>query len=102
MVISVIYVTFPRKKDAENVLSMLISKKIVACGGLFKVKSFFNWEGKSNLAGEFAALCKTKSSLVKLAEKEILAVHPYKVPCILSWKVSSNKSYEKWVKEVTK
>lgn len=98
---SLIYSPFPTKKKAENVVKVLVKEKLIACGNIFKVNSIFRWKKSINKSGEYVAIMKTKTKLVKKVENKIKKLHPYECPCIINFKFSGNKEYLKWLREST-
>ncbi len=95
----IVYVTHPSKKSASVIVDKLLSQKIIACATMFSVESRYVWKGKKQSGKEWVTLLKTNKPAA--VEKAALAIHPYDVPCILSWKVGANKSFDAWVTSTT-
>jgi len=95
MTTHIVYVTFPTKKEAQQTVDALISRRLIACANISLVESRYTWKSKKVVGKEFVAICKTDKP--KLVERAILDSHSYDVPCILSWKVKANKSFDAWV-----
>ena len=91
----IIYSTFGTRKDATKCVDSLLSSKLIACSTIYPVESRYIWKGKKDVSREFVTIMKT--SVPVKVKKMLLKIHPYDIPCVLSWKVDSNKSYEKWV-----
>lgn len=98
----VIYVTFPDKKSANKISLNLLKRKLVVCVNTFNVESGYWWKNKIERSREVASLIKTSVKNAGKVEKEILRLHPYKVPVIERIKVSANSSAEKWLRSYLK
>lgn len=98
----IIFMTAPSKKEAERVISALISKRLVACANLIdSVESRFVWKGKTNTAKECLVIFKTEKKLFKKVAEEIKKLHSYEVPEIIALPiVYGNKEYLGWLDEV--
>ena len=96
-----IYCTVPDEQIGEKISRHLLSKKLIACANLFpQGQSFYEWKGEFQNSSEVVLICKTKSSLYELVEKEIKKKHPYECPCITA--LSLSKAYGpflKWIDE---
>ena len=101
MSFTIIYITHPDKQTAERISSSLVNRKLVACANIFSIKSMYWWNGKVENEDEWVSIVKTRSENTKAVEKEVLAIHPYEVPCILSMVVNANSAYEDWIHEQT-
>ena len=103
MPISILYVTHPNQKVAKSIVTNLLTKRLIACANLFPAKAVYRWNGKIQASSEVISILKTKPEIVEKVEREIKKMHPYKVPCIISLKVESNKEFGDWVnKEIMK
>ena len=98
---SIIYITYPDKLTAQRIANELINKRLVACANIFPIDSSYWWKGEINNEGEYVSIVKTRNELVKEVEQQVLKIHPYEVPCIMSMKVNANKAYELWILEQT-
>lgn len=96
----IIYSTFGTKKDAQKCVDLLLSSKLIACSTIYSVESRYVWKGKKVVGREFVTIMKT--TVPAKARKALLKIHPYETPCVLSWKVDSNKSYDNWVNSSSK
>jgi len=100
MTTHIVYVTHSSKKNASSIVDKLLSKKLIACATIFSVDSYYIWKDKRQIGKEWVTLLKTNKP--KVVERAVLKIHPYDVPCILSWKVKANTSYDAWVKSSCK
>ncbi len=98
----IVYVTFPNKEEAEELVTKLVETKLIACATIFPVTAISGWGGKTESVPEFVAMLKTKESLRGEVEAFVSKNHSYQVPCILNWKAEANKKYNDWINEVTK
>ncbi|MFT4304239.1 MAG: divalent-cation tolerance protein CutA [Candidatus Woesearchaeota archaeon] len=97
MTYTAIYVTFPKKDVAEEIIEKLLHEKLIACSNVFPIKSMYWWKQKINKDDEFVGLLKTSFANVEKVETRIKDLHPFEVPCIMRLDVSANKEYEDWV-----
>lgn len=94
-----VYVTYPRADTAQRTIKHLLEKKLIACGVAFPVDSQYLWKSKVTKSREVVVLLKTRKSLAKRLENDIIAHHPYETPCILRISVKANKAYDAWLKK---
>ena len=93
----VVYVTNKNLEEAKKISSHLLNKKLIACSNIFPIKSMYLWKGNIEDSDEYVALLKAKKSNWKKIKEEIKKLHSYDAPCILKFKVNSNKEYENWL-----
>lgn len=102
-----IYITCPSKEEAKKIGRHLLKKRLCACVNIIdRTTPIFWWPlGSSKLCegSEAVLLVKTIKEKFKEIEKEVVKLHSYDVPCILSIKVDRvNKAYLDWLKGETK
>lgn len=98
-----IYIPCTDKQQATDIAAHLLKKKLIACANIIPSTSMYLWEGKLETTQEHIILAKTVEKKYKATEKAVLALHSYTCPCITAWKIDkSNRSYERWVKEMVK
>ena len=93
-----IYVTNPSKKEAERIAKSLMDRKLVACANMFPIESIYPWEGKIVDGKEYALILKTVPEKSGLVEEAVKEMHPYKVPCIITFQVSPNQEFGNWLR----
>jgi len=93
-----IYVTYPNKEEAEKIVNHLLDKKLVACGNIFPIESFYLWEGTEN-SNEFVSILKTSLDKWEGVKEEVKKIHSYDVPCIVKINVEGNGGFERWIEE---
>ncbi len=94
-----VYITYKDKEEAEKIVRYLLEKKIIVCGNIFPIKSFYLWKGKIENADEFVSIVKTKNENLEKLEKEVKRLHSYEVPCIIKIDVDANEEFEEWINE---
>ncbi|MBH37563.1 hypothetical protein CL658_00835 [bacterium] len=90
--------TFPNKKEAQNVASLLLTKKLAACCQIEPIESLYNWDNTLQNDLEYRCSIKTIQPLFKAIQQEITKNHSYKCPQILAKEiVSVSKPYLDWL-----
>ncbi len=97
MAITVVYITNPNKRTAQLVATHLLKKKLIACANIFPIDSIYLTHEGTASGKEEVLVAKTDTKKLKELEKEVAAVHPYNIPCIVSFKANANAAYEKWL-----
>ncbi len=92
-----VYITNPSKKVARNVADMLLKKQLIACANIFPVESMYWWKGNIANKKEWVTLCKTTEKQYLHIQKEVRAIHPYTIPCIIKIPISANMAYDTWL-----
>ncbi len=91
------------QENARQITESLLEKRLVACVQESKIFSSYIWEGKIERNEEFILKMKTKKSLYKEVEQEILRLHNYEVPEIAMFDiVDGNQAYLDWIEKETK
>ncbi len=99
MSFTIIYITYPDSDTAKRICTHLIEKKLVACSNVFPIQSSYWWAGKIENDDEFVSIVKTTKENFDKVKKEVVKIHPYKVPCIMAIHAEANQAYEDWIKE---
>jgi len=99
-----VYVTCENKKEAEKIGRHLLKKRLIVCAKVAgKVESRFWWKGKIDKTDEILLFLASKEGKFDAIEKEILKLHSYEVPEILSIKVDNvHKPYLDWLRKEIK
>lgn len=97
----VVIVSCPSGEPASRIAKALVEEGIAACVTIVQgVQSIYRWEGKVEEADEQLLLIKTAASLYERVEEAVLALHPYRVPEIISITVSHGyEKYLSWMDE---
>jgi len=99
----IFYIVCKDSNEAKSISNSLLKKKLVACTNFFPMNSMYHWEGKIVNDNEFVLIAKTSENNKEIVEKEVLKMHSYSIPCIISFKVDANESYLNWLnKELEK
>ncbi len=90
-------------EKGEEIAKKIVEKRLSACVTVVPAKaSFYWWEGKIEKETEYILFIKTKSSLYKELEKELLSIHPYSTPEIIAFPIVKGlEKYLTWIKEET-
>ncbi|MBE5821812.1 MAG: divalent-cation tolerance protein CutA [Clostridiales bacterium] len=95
--------TFDNKQEAENVINILLEKRLVSCCQLSNISSKYHWKGNIEIADEYIVHMKSKKVLYKEIESEILKLHSYEVPQIVMYDIQDGyKQYLEWIDNETK
>ncbi|HOL21749.1 MAG TPA: divalent-cation tolerance protein CutA [bacterium] len=97
-----VFTTTGSRKDAEKIAEELVKNKLAACVQIFPVSSIYRWKGRIDRSREYLCIIKSKGGLYKKIEETIKEIHPYEVPEIISFPISSgSKDYLEWLAEET-
>lgn len=98
-----VYTTCPSKQHfAEIIAKALIQKKLVACVNILNhISSMYLWEGKLCCSKEKLLIIKTTNKLFERVKAEILKLHPYECPEVISINISKvSQQYLVWLQNV--
>ncbi len=98
---SIVYTTTKNKEEAKTIASNLVEQKLAACVNMHPIDSVYIWEGTVEEEREIALSVKTTSNNVNSVIQYIKTIHSYELPAIISWKISGEKEYLKWIAEAT-
>ncbi len=102
--ILLVYVTVPDQDQAKLIAGRLVEKHLAACCNIVPdITSIYYWQGKIQTDSELLLIIKTTSEKYEMLEKEILALHSYDVPEIISTNIiSGNSKYIDWIRKTVK
>lgn len=91
--------TVAKKKDAERIATMLVTKRLAACVQIVgPITSVYRWKGKMERTKEWLCIAKTRATLFGAVEKAIREIHPYDIPEILAIPITlGNAAYVRWL-----
>ena len=97
--IIMVIVTTNSKLEAQKIITNLLKKRIIACGNIIgPISSSFWWKDNIEHSEEFLLFMKSKMSLYKKLEDEVLKLHSYDVPEIVVLPiVEGSKPYLDWI-----
>ena len=93
----IVYITHSSEENAQKIADQLLQKKLVACANIFPIKSMYWWNETIENENEYVSIVKTIPENWGILQKEITAIHPYEVPCIMKIVAEANEEYEKWI-----
>lgn len=97
MNIVTLYVTHKNQEEAEKISKHLLLHRLIACTNFFPIRSSYWWKGNIETTDEIVTLFKTTKENVEKAREEIIKIHPYETPCILTNELEANESYARWI-----
>lgn len=88
---------------ANEIIRILLEKKLIAGSQLSKVHSKYWWNGKLEECDEYKLEFRTKESLFSSIENEIKQIHDYEVAEISGFEIiNANNNFLKWIDNNTK
>ena len=95
--------TADSRETMEAIGKSLVDKRLASCAQVVgPIKSIYRWKGKVEEAEEWLCLIKTRKSLYKEVESEILRLHPYELPEITMTNINGGlEGYIRWVGDET-
>lgn len=99
----IVVVTLCDKKEiAEKIQETLLSKKLIAGCQISESESTYWWNEKIEKSKEYRLEMRTKKSLYKQIEQEIVKIHDYEL-CEISYYAiaGGNREFLNWIDEVT-
>ena len=96
------FTTINNAKIAERLARELVQSKLVACVNILpQMTSVYSWKNKIESDHEYLLIMKTKKSLVKKLEKELIQKHPYELPEFVVLPIEGSKKYLDWISKST-
>jgi len=93
----VFYTPIDTRENAKTLAKALVESRLIACANIVAVDSVFRWDGVVQDTSEFVVIAKTTSDTAERVRAAINELHPYDVPCILSFAAESNPPFVAWV-----
>ena len=97
----IVYITHKDLKNAKQLCSQLLNKRLIACANYIPIESAYWWDNKIENDKEVVSIVKTIPDKWDLLKKTVKRLHPYKTPCIMKFDVEANKDYEDWIRKQT-
>ena len=100
---SIIYVTCKNMKEADDIGTVLVERRLAACVNILPgMNSIYWWEGKVERAEEVVLIAKTRESLVAELTGAVKAIHGYEVPCVVAFPITGgNPDFLAWIRTET-
>ncbi len=101
---SFVYMTCESVKQAEDIGTVLVERRLAACVNILPgMRSMYWWEGAVERAEEVVLIAKTRDELVDELTEAVKAVHDYDVPCVVALPMTGgNPDFLSWIREETK
>lgn len=88
------------KLNAYKLSDNLMKNKLIACVNFNNIESHFWWKGEINKLKEVQLIMKCKKENLDKLYQNILRSHSYDIPEIVSFPVSSENLYSKWISSI--
>jgi len=79
------YVTVPDRTTARKISRAVLEQRLAACANFWPAESIYRWRGSRQETREFVIVFKTRKSLLKKLIAAVRRLHPYDVPCIVTY-----------------
>lgn len=97
------YVTAPDRRTARAIARTVLKRRLAACANLTPIESLYWWRGRIEEAKEVLVIFKTRRSLTPRLLEAVRNVHPYDVPCAVTYPmVDGLPAYLAWIDEETR
>ena len=97
MKISLVYITFDKKEEADSLCNLLVEERLVAGVHLYPIEAIFHWKQEVVHRGEFVAVVQTSNKLWPTLRDRIEQLHSFEVPCIMMVEAEVNNSFALWI-----
>ncbi len=95
---SMAYVTVPDRETARSIARFVVERRLAACANSWPVESRYWWRGSQEESSEFVIVFKTRRSLLRKLIAAVRSIHPYEVPCIVSYPMGTAlPEYLAWI-----
>lgn len=93
-----LYVPCGSEEEAVRLGTALINERLIACANILESRSLYRWNGAITDEREKVLLCKTIASRADAAQRQVVEMHSYEVPCVLRLEPASvSHDYAKWI-----
>jgi periplasmic divalent cation tolerance protein len=99
----VVYVTCGNKEEAEQIVNILVTKKLVACGNIiYPIRSIFSWKNELCQEDEALIILKTLEKNIDDVVHVVKINHSYETPEIIALPIiAGSKEYLDWIDDET-
>ncbi len=98
---NLLYIPCPDLDSARTIAKACLAERLIGCANIIpQMESHYLWEGQLESSQEVLLIIKTQSdpTLLEKLHKKIESLHPYKVPCLMSFQPESiNGPYRDWL-----
>jgi periplasmic divalent cation tolerance protein len=92
------YVTAPDRETARSIARAVVERRLAACANVWPAESTYWWHDKIEETSEFVIVFKTRRSRLRELIAAVRAIHPYDVPCIVSYPMGTAlAAYLDWI-----
>ena len=96
--VTLFYVTFPNRAEAERVAETVTAERLAACVNILApCASIYRWEGRIEHAEEVPILIKTRPMLATRLRARLEELHSYELPVIEQWNAFANDQINGWI-----
>ena len=98
-----IYITTSSKKEAKDIATELLKKRLVACVNILdSMSSMYWWQGKIETSQECVLIAKTSSHLLEAITEKVKEIHSYTCPCVVAMTLEGgNIEFLDWILQET-
>ncbi|MFC1670756.1 divalent-cation tolerance protein CutA [Spirochaetota bacterium] len=99
-----IFCTVPTKEVASDIADKLVNDGLAACVNILpEITSIYKWKGEICNDKELLLIIKSSEDQFDNIRKEIIELHPYEVPEVISIMIESgHEPYLNWIGECLK
>lgn len=99
-----VYVPVPSMALAKKIAKVTVTSRLAACANILpKMVSIYEWNNRLRTENETVLILKALPRDLKALQAKIKELHPYEVPCIVSFKShSANAAFVDWVERQTR
>lgn len=99
--LTLLYLTCPNKDEALRIAQKLIAARLIACANILpNMTSVYEWQGELCVEEEVVLILKSTLDKFEAIREEVLRLHSYEIPCILSLPVlDAHAPYRDWLLE---
>jgi periplasmic divalent cation tolerance protein len=101
---TVVFCTISSKDEGKKIAKDLVQKKLAACVNIIEgLTSVYEWKNELCIENECLMIIKSRKDIFNELKKEIVSLHPYELPEIISIPVTDGlESYLNWINKNTK
>ena len=94
-----VFTTFPDRETAQSAATALVSEHLAACVHLLPdVTAIYEWEGRIESGAEVKVIIKTTEERHAALLARLTALHPYKVPELVTVAADAAGPYLDWAR----
>lgn len=98
----VVVTTVADDAAATSLADAVVARHLAACAKRRAVSSTYRWQGEVERCGEVVIEMVTAPDRVDGLVALVAAEHPYELPELISWPVTTTAAYAQWVRAETR